>query len=78
MYRGIGIEFLGGRCGLYWNEMSDNLAKHGAMKNTSETSYSNLLLSSHEIISVLEKIVYKQNEEKLICDTSFFEVFWQE
>ena len=35
------------------------------MKNTSETSYSNLLLSSHEIISVLEKIVYKQNEKKV-------------
>ena len=31
---------------------------------SSETSYSNLLLSSHEIISVLEKIVYKQNEKK--------------
>ena len=36
------------------NEISDKLAKQGAMKNMSETSYSNLLLSSHEIISVLE------------------------
>ena len=33
------------------------------MKNMSETSYSNLLLSSHEIISVLEKNVYKQIEK---------------
>ena len=40
--------------------MSDKLPKQGAMKNMSETSYSNLLLSSHEIISILEKNVYKQ------------------
>ena len=33
------------------------------MKNMSETSYSNLLLSSHEIISMLEKNVYKQIEK---------------
>ena len=59
------------RCGLHWNEMSDNLAKHGAMKNTSETSYSNLLLSSHEIISVLEKIVYKQIEKSKFAIPSF-------
>ena len=32
------------------------------MKNMSETSYDNPLLSSHEIISVLEKNVYKQVE----------------
>ena len=34
------------------------------MKIMSETSYRNLLLSSHEIISILEKTVYKQIEEK--------------
>ena len=34
------------------------------MKNMSETSYSNLLLSSHEIISILEKNVYKQIEKR--------------
>ena len=50
-------------CGLYWNEVSDKLAKQGAMKNMSETSYSNLLLSSHDIISILEKNVYKQIEK---------------
>ena len=62
MYRGIGTEFcwVPSHCGLYWNEVSDKLAKQGAMKNMSETSYSNLLLSSHEIISILEKNVYKQ------------------
>ena len=37
--------------------------KQGAMKNMSETLYNNLLLSSHEIISVLEKNVYKQTEK---------------
>ena len=45
------------------------------MKNMSETSNSNLLLSSHYIISILEKNVYKQIEKKLICDTFLFEVF---
>ena len=66
MYRGIGIEFcwVPSHCGLYWNEVSDKLAKQGAMKNMSETSYGNLLLSSREIISILEKNVYKQIEKK--------------
>ena len=61
MYRGIGIEFCWvlSHCGLYWNEVSDKLAKQGAMEVMSETGYSNLLLSSHEVISVLEKNVYK-------------------
>ena len=45
------------------------------MKNMSETLYSNLLLSCQEIISILEKNVYKQTEKKLICDTFLFEVF---
>ena len=62
MYRGIGIEFCWvlSHYGLYWNEVSDKLAKQGAMKKMSETSYSKLLLSSHEIISILEKNAYKQ------------------
>ena len=66
MYRGTGTEFcwVPSLCGLYWNEISDKLAKQGAMKHMSETSYSNLLLSSHEITSVLEKNVYKQTEKK--------------
>ena len=44
MSRGIGIEFcwIPSHCGLYWNEMSDKLAKQGAMKNMSEISYNNL------------------------------------
>ena len=65
MYRDIGIEFcwVPSHCGLYWNEISDKLAKQGAMKNMSETSYGNLLLSSHDIISILEKNVYKQIEK---------------
>ena len=34
-------------CGLHWNEISDKLAKQGAVKNMSEISSNNLLLSSH-------------------------------
>ena len=62
MNRGIGIEFcwVPSHCGLYCNEVSNKLAKQGAMKNMSERSQSNLLLSSHEIISILEKNVCKQ------------------
>ena len=51
-------------CGLYWNEISDKLAKQSAMKNMSEISYNNLLLSSHESTSILEKTVYKQIEKR--------------
>ena len=65
MYRGVGIEFcwVPSHSGLYWNEISDKLAQQGTM-SISETSYSNLLVSSHEIISILEKNVYKQIEKK--------------
>ena len=59
MYKGIGTEFcwVPSYCGLYWNELSDKLAKQGAMKNMSEISSNNLLLSSHEINSLLMKTV---------------------
>ena len=62
MSRGIGIElcWVPSHCGLYWNEISDKLAKQGAMKNTSEISYNNLQLSYHEIASVLVKTVYQE------------------
>ena len=65
MYKGIGIEFcwVPSHCGLYWNEISDKLAKQGAMKNMSEISFNNLLLSSHEINPLLKKTVYKQTEK---------------
>ena len=61
-YKVIGIEFcwVPSHCGLYWNEISDKLAKQGAMKNMSEISSNNLLLSSHHINSLLKKTVYKQ------------------
>ena len=64
MYKGIGIEFcwVPSHCGLYWNEI-DKLAKQGAMKNISEISSNNILLSSHEINSLLKKTVYKQIEK---------------
>ena len=51
MYKGIGIEFcwVPSHCGLYWNEISDKLAKQAAMRNMSEISYNNnLILSSHK------------------------------
>ena len=64
MYKGTGVElcWVLSHCGLYWNEISDKLAKQGAMKNMSEISSNNLLLSSHEINSLLKKTVYKQIE----------------
>ena len=65
MYKVTGTEFcwVQSHYGLYWNEISDKLAKQGAMKNMSEISSSNLLLSSHEINSLLKKTVYKQIEK---------------
>ena len=39
------------------------LAKQGAMKNMGEISYNNVLLSSHDITSILEKTVHKQTEK---------------
>ena len=65
MSKGIGIEFcwVPSHCGLYRNEISDKLAKQGAMTNMSEVSSNNLLLSSHEINSLLKKTVYKQTEK---------------
>ena len=58
MYKGIGIEFcwVPSHCGLYWNEISDKLAKQGAMKNMSVISSNNLLLSSHELIHYLRRL----------------------
>ena len=64
MYKGIGIEFcwVPSHCGLYWNEISDKLAKQGAVKNMSERSSSNLLLSSHELI---QRLYINKLEKKL-------------
>ena len=66
LYKGIGIEFcwVPSRCGLYWNDISDKLAKQGAVKNMSEISSNNLLLSSHEINLLLKKTLYKQIKKK--------------
>ena len=66
MFKGIGIEFcwVPSHCDLYWNEISDKLAKQGALQNVSETSYNNLSLSFPEIASILEKTVYKELEKK--------------
>ena len=41
-------------------QISDKLVKQGAMKNMSEISSNNLLLSSYEIDSLLMKTVHKQ------------------
>ena len=66
IYKSIGIEFcwVPSHCGLYWNEISDKLVKQDAMKNMSEISSNNIVLSSHEINSLLKKTVYKQFEGK--------------
>ena len=52
MYKGIGIEFcwVSSHCGPYWNEISDRLANQGAIKNMSEISSNNLLLSSPPLL----------------------------
>ena len=65
MSRGIGTEFcwVPSHCGLYWNEVSNKLAKQGAMENMSEQSYNNLLLSSHETASMFEKTMYEEVEK---------------
>ena len=63
MSRGIGIVLLGTISLCFWNEISDKLAKHGTMKNMSEISYNNLLLSSHEIASIFEKTLDKELEK---------------
>ena len=55
MSRGVGVVLLGTISLCLWNEISDKLAKQGTMKNMSEISYNNLLLSSHEIASILEE-----------------------
>ena len=39
--------------------MSDKLAKQGTMNNMSAISYTKLLISHHEIHSILEKAMYK-------------------
>ena len=40
------------------NRVQFKLAKQGAVKNVSQISYNNLLLSSHEITLILKKTVY--------------------
>ena len=68
--RGLGVQgvcfawYHHSHCGLYCNEISDKLAKREAVKNVSEISYSNLLLSSHEISSRLEKTVFKNFKKR--------------
>ena len=64
MSRGIGRVLLGTFPLWYWNEISDKLAKQGAMKNISEISCSNLQLSYHEIASELEKSVYQELQKR--------------
>ena len=54
MSRGTGIGFC-------W--IPSHCGNKGEMKKMSEISYSNLLLSSHEITSILEKNVDKQIEK---------------
>ena len=46
--------------GLRWNKISDKLVQQTAMEKEAERSDNNILLSSHEISSVLEQTVYQQ------------------
>ena len=52
----------------------DKLAEQGAMKNMSEISSSNLLLSSHEVNLLLKKTVYKQIEKGNFAIPSYIQV----
>ena len=63
MSRGIRIVLLGTISLCFWNEISDKLAKQNTIKKMSEISYNNLLLSSHEIVSILEKTLDKELEK---------------
>ena len=65
MSRGIGIAFcrVPSHCGLYWNKISERSSIQRAVKNLSEISCNNLLLSSHEISSVLENTMYTELEK---------------
>ncbi len=63
MSRGIGIVLLGTIPLCFWNEISDKLAKQDTIKNMSQIWYNNLLLSSHEIASILEKTLDKELEK---------------
>ena len=62
MSSGIWIEFcwVPSNCGIYWNEISDTLAKKYSTKNVSEISYNNLQISYHAIAPTLEKTVYQE------------------
>ena len=53
---GVGVDFIWipSHCGIYWNEVCDKLAKRGAEFGEDTFSYSDLSLSSHEIISLLQ------------------------
>ena len=64
---GIGVElcWVPSHCGLYWNELSDKLGKQGAMKFMSAIACIKLLLSHHEIYSILEKAVYIKISTKI-------------
>ena len=74
MYKRIGIEFfclfvcwVPSHCGLYWNEISDKLAKQGAMKNRSEISsyYSHLMRLIHYLRRLyINKLRKKEKKKK--------------
>ena len=66
MYRDIGIElcWVLSHCGLYWNEVSDKLAKQGAMKNMSETSYSNYYYRLMRLFQYLRRMCINKLKKK--------------
>jgi len=74
MYKGIGIEFcwVPSHFGLYWNEISDKLAKQGAMKNIClryhPITYYYVLM---RLIHYLRRL-YINKLKKVNCDTFLF------
>ena len=61
MSRGTAILLLSTISLCFWNEISDKLAEQNTIKKKmSEIWHNNLLLSSHEIASILEKTLDKE------------------
>ena len=69
---GVGINFcwVPSHCGLYWNEVSDKLAKDGASNNANAETFHNIRLSVHELGSMLECSLYTNfsNTQSMIPD----------
>jgi ribonuclease HI len=60
--KGTGITFcwVPSHCGFYWNEISDELAKKGALNIDTQFVISDVTPSHHEIITNIQRLFYKE------------------